>query len=447
MNPKQALETDLIAGFAAAMTLDEVRKRNLGAWAYYTASADSPFRRDCAADFGRGWARFQSMLPALEEVLSAWREAGIDVTVFKGFAMAQCVYPHTALRYFGDVDLYVPPEQIPAALAAMPAGWKYAPMFSEPHEAGNLRPANNSIMIDLHCAFFPVVDVRKPRFQRMTQALLNNRISIPAGPTSTVQSLQLVDLALIGLAVNHGWGWDNWRLKPHDYLDLHYLRERGVSEQDLEYRARDLGLLRTWRSYTQICNPYQSRLDFSRHRRSGFTRLRNDLRVLPEIGRSPRGVRRWLDAPAIINDVIAVLPALLKVIAETRLAQDETAIVRPVRWPAQHIKERLNIARGIRWAMRALAPILKHHPAAVDVIRSIAAYRLFAMQGIKADWVLGVCDIAEGNPRRYAWVEVGGAPAEGFADEAAPFIYQEITRIQAPAGPTLQTQHSQVFDR
>jgi hypothetical protein len=447
MKLKQALETDLIAGFAAAMTLDEVRKRNLGAWAYYTASADSPFRRDCAADFGRGWARFQSMLPALEELLSAWHRAQIDVTVFKGFAMAQCVYPHTALRYFGDVDLYVPPTQIPAALAAMPAGWRHASVFSASHEAGYLRPANRSVAIDLHCAFFPAVDFRKPRFERMTRQLLERRFPIACGPAATVQSLQLVDLALIGLAVNRGWGGENWRLKPHDYLDLHYLRERGVSEKDIEDRARDLGLMRTWQSYALICNPYRSRLDFSHSRRSGFTRLRNDLRILPEICLPPRELRRWLHAPAIALEMIAVLPTLLKVIAQTRRAADEPAVVVPERWPAQHIKSHLDIARGMRWAMRLLAPFLKRHPAAGGVIRSIAAYRLFAMQGIKADWVLGVCGIAEGNPRRYAWVEVGGAPAEGFSDEAAPSIYREITRIPAPASLALQTKNSEGSDR
>ncbi len=51
-------------------------------------------------------------IAVLRKVFRGLQEAGIDFLVFKGIALGECVYPHTALRGAGDCDLLVKKREL-----------------------------------------------------------------------------------------------------------------------------------------------------------------------------------------------------------------------------------------------------------------------------------------------------------------------------------------------
>lgn len=51
----------------------------------------------------------------LKELYQAFNQAGIKVLLLKGPAYALTIYPHPALRSFGDIDIFVEPEKAPDA--------------------------------------------------------------------------------------------------------------------------------------------------------------------------------------------------------------------------------------------------------------------------------------------------------------------------------------------
>ena len=77
----------------------------------------------------------------LQRVVSRLRSAGVEPLLAKGWAAAG-LYPERGLRPYGDLDLYLPDEQHPAALASL-AGWD--------------QPAGP---VDLHCGFPDLEDRR-----------------------------------------------------------------------------------------------------------------------------------------------------------------------------------------------------------------------------------------------------------------------------------------------
>ena len=430
MNPIEQVETDLRAGRATAMSPAVAREWHLGAWAYYTAAPDSPLRRECALDFAAAWTRYRRIYAAMTELSAAWGAAGIDATVLKGFALAQLAYPHPALRFFGDVDVYVRASEVPRALAALPGGWRClrVPGGGAAHEFAYLK-VDGIVAVDLHVCLFPLV---RGQEKRMAQLL---ECRVPLMPEmGGIRSLAPVDLAVIGLAVNRGWGGDHWRPKAHDYLDLTYLRERcAVSESAIEQRARELRLSRTWNAYARACNPYRNVLRLERPRASFAFRLRNDLAIVAESRHAPPMLRRLLRAPAALRDAAVAIPTLLAVLKDTRRQGRPASLVNPARWPALRGRGVMTVIRGVRWSMRLLGPLIARHRAGPCVIRSITLYRLLAAQGLQPEWVCGFRRTASLMLEGHAWVELDGCPVAGFGDEAASQRYVEAVRIKAPS--------------
>ncbi len=63
---------------------------------------------------------------ALRNALAALEQAGVPVVVLKGAALASQVYPDAALRPMQDLDLWVPPERLTVAAAALiGAGFRF----------------------------------------------------------------------------------------------------------------------------------------------------------------------------------------------------------------------------------------------------------------------------------------------------------------------------------
>ena len=70
------------------------------------------------------------MMVVLEKAWSALEEAGIKAVLMKGLGLAQ-YYPAVEQRQWGDIDLYVGPEQYHPACAVMRATFPEALKFDE----------------------------------------------------------------------------------------------------------------------------------------------------------------------------------------------------------------------------------------------------------------------------------------------------------------------------
>lgn len=76
----------------------------------------------------RSWLEIQLMLQATVPAIDALGDAGIDVVVLKGGALAVLAYPGLATRPMADLDLLVPESRAAAALAVLrDAGWMLDP--------------------------------------------------------------------------------------------------------------------------------------------------------------------------------------------------------------------------------------------------------------------------------------------------------------------------------
>jgi len=67
----------------------------------------------------------------IEDIFKRVQAAGIEAVVFKGWALAR-LYPDAGLRSFGDIDLWVRPEDLEKLYRALPSGKEYG-YCVEPH--------------------------------------------------------------------------------------------------------------------------------------------------------------------------------------------------------------------------------------------------------------------------------------------------------------------------
>jgi len=435
-----AVEADLLAGCAQHISLAQARCTHLAAWAYYTAAPGSPLRRDCAADFAADWKRFQAIHSKLEILIAGWSAAAIEAIAFKGFPLALLFYPHPALRFFGDVDLYLRPQDVARALQLLPAGWTFVPIpqgIAATHGIGALYSDDLQLTVDLHSSLLPRVAGNdtpsrwlgaKVWAASQPHALGRGLIRIPS-PT---------DLILVGLAINRGLGGDHWRPKAHDYLDISYLHQKtGITESEIEQRARALGFLHTWRAYARACDPYRKKLHLIAPRRSAGYRLLRDLQSMFDAHSTfPRLLFARLGrAPAFVRDICRTLPTMLRVIRDSRLHGGPTQIVNTQPWPRARGLAPWQIALGVNRAQRLLAPLLRRVAAGPCVIRSITAYRLLAAEGHRPEWVCGFRARDGAQALGHAWVELHGTALPGFNDEIVRRGFRETARISAMTPP------------
>jgi hypothetical protein len=72
------------------------------------------------------WVRNQQILAAAKDLCVILGSRNIPVTFLKGIPMLVDVYQNTGARLTGDVDIFIPPEYAPVAVAAIAeSGWKY----------------------------------------------------------------------------------------------------------------------------------------------------------------------------------------------------------------------------------------------------------------------------------------------------------------------------------
>ncbi|MDQ6963628.1 MAG: nucleotidyltransferase family protein, partial [Mariprofundales bacterium] len=85
------------------------------------------------------------MRRAAAEMLSALADAGVEVVVLRGMALAERLYPRVDLRVQSDIDLLVSPVAVEAALVVL-RSLGFTPVNSwQPHLLGR-----GSVLVDLH---------------------------------------------------------------------------------------------------------------------------------------------------------------------------------------------------------------------------------------------------------------------------------------------------------
>ena len=105
----------------------------------------------------------QRMEERLDETVASFADAGVELVLLKGAALARSVFASIADRPMLDLDVLVPASQTDAArAAAASAGWvwkhdqRYAPFFSTHHHLPPLRDGRGTrALLELHTGLFP----------------------------------------------------------------------------------------------------------------------------------------------------------------------------------------------------------------------------------------------------------------------------------------------------
>ena len=382
-------------------------RTGLAPLAYARLPVDDPRRSALHDAFTRATARHLSNKLAFLPLARAWRDAGIDVLVFKGFHLAEFVYEHPAQRHYNDIDVLVRPETWPRAEAiAAELGWSIVwrrreSLYRWSHEEAIL--TRGTAEVEAHRF---IIDCNGPddaRQRRITAAAWAHAVDVAWGGT-TIRALAPVDSLLMGLVLARAWsGGDDWHLKVADYVDLQTVAAvHGVSRDDVHRRAVQLRCARTVELVFQRCDPWSQRLDLARP--SAWQRQSWYVAVAPERGHLgvERALGKVMRLPGTIADVVRELPRLLRTWRALRSGRGPQlhangAAERNRRIaPALEAKER--IVRGVKWGARLLAlgrdPCRLRSYALFDALRA-TPYPVRLYEGRASD-----------GARLHAWVEV-----------------------------------------
>lgn len=202
-------------------------------------SAENCSRLDQDVEVAR--RRTVMLLLELERVLPALAEIGCRPVVLKGASLALTVYDRPEDRWFVDLDLLVPPEQLPAVYDALQ---RLGYGFSETAAAGELYDryhfhrimvSNQGVCLEVHWA----VTLPGSVYSHDIDALVNSAVEIPLGVSSFLAP-GTVDQILHGVLQSIADGFGDLRR----LLDLHLLDARLTDEERevLCVRARESNL-------------------------------------------------------------------------------------------------------------------------------------------------------------------------------------------------------------
>lgn len=320
-------------------------------------------------------ARHLAIRREVAELLRAWREAGIQALLFKGFHLAEFVYPVAGQRRYSDVDLLLPPgTALTAARIAAQLGWSELWHAERPGTPFSNRPENyagHEVVQFLHPGLGIHLDAHRrlvhnshnhvpwfAREERITRLVWEASSEVEWEGVS-VRLPRAADAVLVGLVLNRLWSGDGGRLRPHDYLDFSLLVDgSGLTRAQLEARARELGCARTLALFLTRCDPYRRHLDLGPRGR----RIRREhLGLLLEAG-DRLLVRTLMDSAVAVGaplETLAALPGALRAVRALRASRDpqEAAarLAHPVTAPRPLSPAAwLRAKRGVHRALRLL---------------------------------------------------------------------------------------------
>ena len=401
-----------------------LRRAALAAYAYTVLPPEHPERAALRGDYLASLARHQRIKAELLPLLGAWNEAGVEVLLFKGFHLAEFVYPAPGARFHGDVDVVVRPAHLARAReAAREQGWREEADTGRPyaHNVCTLHSPAGEVCVDLHRfaihSELPWTGV--PR--RITGAVWSaSRERV--WEDVRIREPSEADALLVGLVLQRCWGGDRWRLKPHDFIDFQLLA-RYVPRAALEARARELGAAGALRRFLERCDPDAGRLSLAvppRRQRwawdvaalrergpigplqKGADALANLPRWAPATARAARGLLRGRHALGREGDLRGLLQSLT------------SAPPRPRRDP----RERYHLVRATVYLSR-LRP---YNPRGDCLVRSLAIYSELSRDGWPVSFVSGIRREA-GGVVGHAWVELDGFVLPELGEPANRSVY------------------------
>jgi hypothetical protein len=415
-----------------------LRSSRLASYAYATLPSDHPLRPELRADYLRDLVRHHEIRRELRPLLAAWRSAGIEALLFKGFHLGEFVYPTPGTRFYGDVDVLLKPDRIAdAARIASGLGWA-----RENESAGIGLPHNHTAFSLYTPTGATYLEVHRSALQSWARVSRTpDRITDAAWAASVerdwdgvmIRELAAVDALLMGLILQRSWG-DRWTLKSHDILDFRFISERcGVSREQLRQRASVLGCMHTLRLFLERCDPEGGRLDISRPGRLqawGLALAVGHERFPAGIEELASKIRRVPDA---LVDARRAFPAVRAARRVLRRSSSERSAAEALTVPIppdleRSLVRRMRLVRGIRWTSR----LYRSNPGN-GLLRSLTVYGELRQLGWPVQFVAGARE-DPGAGMRY-WVELDGRVLQELHEPWNPVEYRVTFRFPPDARP------------
>lgn len=423
-----------LLGWSSAPGAHVLRRARLAAYAYTVLPLEHALRPAVRPDFLAAVARHHQIKREILPLLSAWRSAGIDVLLFKGFYLAEFVYAAPGARFHGDVDVVIRPEQsLRAVEIARALGWHDVgppggPAFS--HCAFVLVRRGGATMIDMHRW---ALTARLPwsRVQRRITEAVWGESRTRSWEGIEVREPSAVDALLVGVVLNRCWSADEWRLKPFDLVDFQQLSSCcGIDREALWLRARQLRCDRTLALFLGRCDPNARRFDLSPL--SHAQRRRRNWAVFRErglLGQSERRLARILHAPSRVVAGAAFVPTVLRIRHGLHGHTDIQELLRSLTPPTDGMDQAVpgeprRVTSQVRWAMRLVGT----GPHSSCLLRSLAIYSILRKRGWPVELVSGVRRDG-GGIVGHAWVELDNVVLWELREPENRAIYRESFRF------------------
>lgn len=177
------------------------------------AEVEEAFRREAMV----GEFRARRLEARLHEVLDILSSRGIEPVLLKGAGLAYAVHGGMARRPMGDIDLLVPAEAVPAAVAALrSAGWESerggrpgADYSTHQHAPPLVEPGGGPAVVELHDALLPQGHPFGLGGQRMLARA--RRLTSPLGAVLVPRLVDQLLHVAVHLAWSHELRWGAWR--------------------------------------------------------------------------------------------------------------------------------------------------------------------------------------------------------------------------------------------
>ena len=394
--------------FTAIPELKTLRARRLEAWAYTVLPPTHPFKAQLKPAYLQARARHELIKHEVLELVRAWNAVGIVPVIYKGFALSEFVYDQPGVRFHGDVDVLVQPEEFQRALEVGQAqgyrdpsvhlGWP----FQNPHELP-LRKQGNHAAFDVHQrlvhAALPWVSAEF----RLTESAWQ-KTHLLEWEGTRIQMLSPEDNFLFGLVLARGWSSDDWRLKSHDLLDgFALIRRHQLRLETVQIRAKALNISRTLELFLARCHAWK--LHLSLEEPTAQEKRSWDWRIVPE-----HLPQKWADRLALalrvgpmVWRVLNVSNLLLEASRQPKTIQNLKQGLRNLERPPRQGKVPSGYVLGsLWWAVRIFG-------LTSNLIWPMAAYAAMQRQGF-----LPVFKLGELHGTCHGWVELEGEPLPGF---------------------------------
>ena len=377
-------------------------------------------------------ARHLRIRAALETLLCAWHAAGITALLFKGFVLAEFVYPDPAQRFYGDVDVLIDPRQATrAAQVAQSLGWRDDGLSGVPaawtHEVAHFYSPDGQTRLDVHRHVTAWSPLSRRKVERATRQVWSAACPARLGKAPVLTPDPRDHFLLI--ALTRAWSGDVAWLKPADPLDVLALTSCfGLPERVLLDRAAALGCRHTWQVFAQRCADLE--LEDGPARRT----LRR-ARLLDGYDAPDSALSRLRRVPAALIHTLRALPDALAVRRLLATGGDPRQL--PRRWTLATPRQPAVLAApaalgGADRALKLLYPRPAYPVGATCVPRALTRYAALARAGVPVSFVSGVAQVA-GGIVGHAWIELDPELDADYGEPEARGQYQVLFRHVAEA--------------